>query len=420
MHSGFGPWGALRLIDHLEAQGNHRFDGLYQELSAKFDKWALTHPAQAKLFGAIADSAASHPGQETTSPPAASTPVHSTTGSPSVPSGPFPVNGSAPAPANPPVVTTSPASGSASVARNSSAASTTGNGSPPSGGNSPDGVHPLIIPCCDAIQYYEDCNCGGATANGASPNPGAPALASGAPTGATGGPPSAPSPNPPAQTRSGPMDSDASLITGEYFQEREVATYQSLDTQNGVDLEYSSLDADALPVVTAVLTTKSGEDSAYITSINVSLTVNGNSQGAAITYDDVSLTDGESYMVQIQAADVSTYATGIYPTVLTVVKNFSNHAPQTETYDGTLMVVNDSSSPYGAGWTVGGLERITVGTSGSTLMLTDGDLPPEEFRSTNGVNYTGNINDPSTLTYNSGSNTYTHTYTDGTIVTFNS
>ena len=35
-----GPWGVLRLLDHREARGDHRFDALHQWLSAKFDRWA--------------------------------------------------------------------------------------------------------------------------------------------------------------------------------------------------------------------------------------------------------------------------------------------------------------------------------------------------------------------------------------------
>jgi RHS repeat-associated protein len=392
MHTGFGPWGALRLLDRLEAQGDHRVDALYQRLSARFDRWAARHPEQAKLSGVIAAPISAWPS----------------------------ANATGPAHATPPAPTTSshPAAGGAATSAGQPGPPQTSAGA--GGTVSPDGrIPPPIIPL-DGIGWYQDCNCGGATANDASPNPSAPSMERGFPTSTTGPPPSAPNPNSGYILNGGPMDSDASLITGEYLQEREVAAYQSLDTQKGVDLEYSSPLADALPVVTAVLQTKAGGDSAYLTSINVSLTVNGNSQGSAITYNDISLTDGASYLVQIQAANASTYTTGIYPTVLTVVKNFSNRGPVTESYNGTLMVVNDSSSPYGAGWTIGGLEQIAGGTVGSTLMITNGTLPPEEFTSTNGVNYTGNATDPSTLTYNSGPNTYTRTFTDGTVVTFNS
>ena len=40
--SGFGEWGALRLLVRLEAQGHHQFDPLYQHIAAKFDVWRST------------------------------------------------------------------------------------------------------------------------------------------------------------------------------------------------------------------------------------------------------------------------------------------------------------------------------------------------------------------------------------------
>ena len=65
------------------------------------------------------------------------------------------------------------------------------------------------------------------------------------------------------------------------------------------------------------------------------------------------------------------------------------------------------------------MQQITVGTAGQTLMITAGNDPPEEFTSSNGVNYAGFPNDTSGLTYNSGTNTYTRTYQDGSVITFN-
>ena len=46
-----GPWGRLRLIDRLEKQGDHRFDAMGEQLTARFDHWALKHPSQARDLG---------------------------------------------------------------------------------------------------------------------------------------------------------------------------------------------------------------------------------------------------------------------------------------------------------------------------------------------------------------------------------
>ena len=149
------------------------------------------------------------------------------------------------------------------------------------------------------------------------------------------------------------------------------------------------------------------------------MTVGGVSQGTAVTYDDVSLTDGETYVVQLQAVTVSTDSTGIYTVSMTITKYFSGGTNSTHSFTTSLNVVNESSSPYGAGWTIGGLQQIT-GTAGSTLLITDGSAQPEEFTTSDSVHYVGDATDVSTLVYNSSSHIYTRTYPDGSVVIFNS
>src|SRR5262249_4254119 len=130
----------------------------------------------------------------------------------------------------------------------------------------------------------------------------------------------------------GPMNSDAKLITGEFLQEHQLAAYQSQSVHRDLDLKYSSLQADPYPIVTAFLTTPSGSNSTLITPITASMTVNGVSQGSAVTYNSVSLTDGATYIVQLQAVTVSSYASGIYPVNLTVTKYFSDGSNTVQSY----------------------------------------------------------------------------------------
>ena len=217
------------------------------------------------------------------------------------------------------------------------------------------------------------------------------------------------------------MESDAALITGEYLQDHQLATYQSLGQNIGIDLQYSALQANPLPVVTAALTPHSEADSANVTSITVALTVDGVSQGDPGTYDDVSISDTIPYLVQFQATDVSSLASGIYADTLTVTKHFDDGtSPVVQNYNNSFMLVNLSSSHYGSGWSIPGLQQIDSGTPGSTLMIADGTNAPEEFALTDGVHYTGAAIDTSTLTWNSSSNIYTRNYQDGSVVTFNS
>jgi YD repeat-containing protein len=386
-----GNWGTLRVLDRLEANGDHQFDQLYQRISTRFDHWAALHPAQARRSGVTA-----------------------------LPVGILPAGGAVTITADPPAAGTNATSPVVS--------SQTQTGTATGGVVWPDGgVNPLVTPIVDPEGVFTNCNCGDTvnqtvpqTNHGAQPGASS-GTGSGGPNGGAGssstaGGRSASS----ASYKAGPMDSDSSLTTGEYLQDHPTGYYQIQGVLTGIDFQYSSLDADPYPIVSAFFTVAAGSNPSSITSITASLTVNGVSQGSPVTYDDVSLTTGAAYIVQVQAIYVSSYATGIYPADLTITKYYSGGTSSNHTYDGSLMVVNDSTSPYGAGWSVGGLQQITVGTAGSTLMITDGNEPPEEFTSSNGVNYTGDAADTSTLTYSSSAHTYTRTYTDGTVIVFNS
>ena len=366
-HSNMGNWGALRVLTRIEASGDHRFDLLYQNISVRFGRWAASHPIQARLSGLTA------------------------------------------APLQPvaPIIPIRLGAGS----------------TPPLGGLTPNGgPPPPLAPHPDNFSLFVDCNCGptanqllngGRSASGGPPNnqsgDGGDGDFNGGRIAAGGG-----------GGGSGPMDSDAQPITGEFLQDHQLATYQSQGQDRGIDLQYSSLDADPYPIVTAFLTTVAGSNSALITSITASMTVNGASQGSAVTYNSVSLTDGATYIVQLQATTVSSYATGIYPVVMTITKYFSDGTNHSHDFDSDLMVVDDAASPYGAGWSIGGLQQLTIGTAGTTLMIRSGSDTPEEFSSTDGAHYAGNAADVSTLTYDGTSHTYTRAYSNGSTVIFNS
>ena len=43
-----------------------------------------------------------------------------------------------------------------------------------------------------------------------------------------------------------------------------------------------------------------------------------------------------------------------------------------DSFTGSAMIVNASASLYGGGWSIGGLQQITTGIPGQTLMITNG------------------------------------------------
>ena len=122
----------------------------------------------------------------------------------------------------------------------------------------------------------------------------------------------------------GVMDSDAGLVTGEYFLDHQLVTYQSQGQNIGIDLQYSSAQADPTPVVQYQFTTPPAGDSSSITSINAQVSLAGVVQGAATTYNTPDgLTDGETYNIPLQV-DASELATGVYTYTMTVTENFGS------------------------------------------------------------------------------------------------
>ena len=202
------------------------------------------------------------------------------------------------------------------------------------------------------------------------------------------------------------------------MQDHQLATYQSLGQLSGIDLQYSSLQAYPEPIVTGTWGVNSNTGTGRVHLLHD----RGDRQRplAGQPDHDHRRTGQRRLHRQRPGGDRDLVADGIEPVTLTMTKNLTGGGTSTDNFSASLMLVNASSSPYGAGWSIGGLQQITVGTAGSTLMIADGTNAPEEFTSSDGVNYTGFATDTSTLTYSSSSHTYTRAYHDGRPSSFNS
>lgn len=168
------------------------------------------------------------------------------------------------------------------------------------------------------------------------------------------------------------LNSDVGLVTGELFMDHPVATYSSLGGTNVLDLQYSSLQADSRPVIQAQFTTQTGSNSANLTSITAQLTVNGTSQGSAVTYSiPGGFADGSTYRIPLQA-NTTGLATGIYTDTFKITKTFTGGSFESMTYAGTVGVVNAGSASAGAGWSFGGVQKLNGVGSSSMLEITAG------------------------------------------------
>jgi len=178
-------------------------------------------------------------------------------------------------------------------------------------------------------------------------------------------------------------------------------------------LAYDSLAADPRPIVLEHHTL----DPALPTPTKVTgqLTFNGTA-GATSYYDTSLFNPGDVTQVALQA-DATALATGRYDYTVTV--GDVRGPTTTSTAAGTATVVNEAANPFGAGWTLAGLERVVPAAGGVVLTLGAGRSLwfAGSFASGGGA-YTSPAGEFSTLTQNADG-TYTRALTDGTRLGFN-
>jgi RHS repeat-associated protein len=150
-------------------------------------------------------------------------------------------------------------------------------------------------------------------------------------------------------------------------------------------------------------------------TVTAQLTFNGTA-GSTIYYNTSSLNPGDLMQMALQASATS-LATGRYPWSLSVTANYSS--PVTTTYSGNVDIINDSSSPFGAGWVLNDVQRIWSVTGGVILEEPGGQSLWFANGGTSGTFVTP-AGDFSTLTQNTSTLIYTRTMPDGTQINFNS
>ena len=171
-----------------------------------------------------------------------------------------------------------------------------------------------------------------------------------------------------------------------------------------------------MPIIVVENTLSSS--AAVPSQVSAQLTFNG----TALTtyyYNTSQFNPGDVQQIAVQATNATSLATGRYSYSVQVVDYGTTNT--TITLSGSATVINQSSSAFGDGWTLEGLEQITTATGGVILNLGDGGRSlwfTGSFGSGGGT-YTDPAGEFSTLVKN-GSTGYTDTLTDGEQITFNS
>ena len=182
------------------------------------------------------------------------------------------------------------------------------------------------------------------------------------------------------------------------------------------DLTYDSLTANPLPIIIAENTLSSS--SAVPSQVSATLTFNG-TVGTTYYYNTSTFNPGDVQQIALQATSASSLATGRYSYSMQIVDHGASLT--TITYSGTATVINQSSSAFGDGWTLDGLEQITS-ASGGVILSEGGGGDSLWFAGSfgsGGGTYTTPAGDFSTLVLNSNGS-YTRTLPTGDQITFNS
>jgi len=189
--------------------------------------------------------------------------------------------------------------------------------------------------------------------------------------------------NPPGGPPGTILSSDADLVTGEYYQDHWTVPYQSQGKSRSLDFGYSSLQANAQPVVQFDPSTQIGSESGSIQTITAQVTLAGVVQGGPVTYTPSNLKDGTTFRVPLQV-DATQLASGAYTYTMVVTANYSGGPSLSQTYQGFINVVNGApsggaSDPLGDGWSIGGVQQIYQPSPGGPALVTDGSQGTQRY-----------------------------------------
>ena len=165
------------------------------------------------------------------------------------------------------------------------------------------------------------------------------------------------------------LGSDVASECGDLRVIHPLPTVRTMGTWRTPTLSYASGHARAYPIVPVNLTLPTG--SSIPTSVSAALKVNN------VTYATSSWTGSEwvagatRRVVVGFDATAAGLATGVYPYVLEVTTTFAGSSTIT-TGSGQLVVVDRSTSAFGAGWWVSGVESLNV-SNASRLVWVGGD-----------------------------------------------
>ena len=200
--------------------------------------------------------------------------------------------------------------------------------------------------------------------------------------------------------------------TGNLSEEHFTASYRSLETARNLRLEYNSVLANPRPIVPFDVIL--GVRGPIPVNMSHTITVGGIDTGGELFFEIPSIgTVSTAPAIQF---DGSLFETGRYDFQYDFNCNFPI-SRRSSIVEGEVIVQNEITSEFGAGWTLDGLHKLHKNQDGS-ILLTTGNADAWVFESDGTGGYTTPPGDFSTLIENAD-NTFTRTDKDGTVTQFN-
>ena len=177
----------------------------------------------------------------------------------------------------------------------------------------------------------------------------------------------------PSKCTCGASGSASHFNSGNLSEDHSLVSYRSLGASRSLRFVYNSTSADPRPVLSANATVLSR--SAVPNELSIGLRVGGIELAAPVftsTSDPAPLDDQvDEVLAQAIQFDARDIATGSYSGELRQTSHFGSSAV-TNVQGRPVLINNEIDSPFGAGWTLAGFERLHLQANGDAV-LTDGN-----------------------------------------------
>ncbi|MBI1748137.1 MAG: VCBS repeat-containing protein [Acidobacteria bacterium] len=173
------------------------------------------------------------------------------------------------------------------------------------------------------------------------------------------------------------VGSEAELPDGNLTLDYVLPSYRSLNTSHTLRWVYNSITADVRPILPLDVSRPPGTPPPP--TLSTRLLVNGTLRGEVFYSGPPDASSLTPYRMAMQF-DANSMTTGVYPYTMQMFLNYSDTSRFSNATSDQLLINNQRSSPFGAGWGLAGLQRLYPPAPGSfSAVLTDGDGTAKVF-----------------------------------------